>query len=128
DYWRETYGFTATQQWLDDVRLASVRVGTFCSGSFVSPDGLVMTNHHCARECVEQQSTGGTDYVEEGFYAGRRADELVCPGLFLDQLVGIEDVTARVHGAAPANAAATAVAAAVEAEIESIESECAASS
>ena len=128
DYWRETYGFTATQQWLDDVRLASVRVGTFCSGSFVSPDGLVMTNHHCARECVEQQSTGGTDYVEEGFYAGRRADELVCPGLFLDQLVGIEDVTARVHGAAPANAAATAVAAAVEAEIEGIESECAASS
>ncbi len=124
DYWRETYGFGPDQQWLDQVRLASVRVGTFCSGSFVSPDGLVMTNHHCARECVEAQSTGGTDYVEEGFYASSRGEEALCPGLFLDQLVAIQDVTARVHGAAPAGAAATAVTDATEAEIETIQSEC----
>src|SRR5690606_17328945 len=87
EYWQRTYGFRPDQQWLDQVRLASVRVGTFCSGSFVSPDGLVMTNHHCARECVEAQSTGGTDYVEQGFYAASREDEALCPGLYLDQLV-----------------------------------------
>jgi len=124
DYWRTTYGFSADQQWLDQVRLASVRVGTFCSGSFVSPDGLVMTNHHCARECVEAQSTGGTDYVEQGFYAASREDEALCPGLYLDQLIAIDDVTARVRGAAPAGASATEVTRAIEAEIERIESEC----
>ncbi|HEU5210961.1 MAG TPA: S46 family peptidase [Longimicrobiales bacterium] len=124
EYWRTTYGFSADQQWLDQVRLASVRVGTFCSGSFVSPEGLVMTNHHCARECVEAQSTGDTDYVEQGFYAGSREDEALCPGLYLDQLVGIDDVTARVQGAAPAGASATAVTEAMDAEIERIESEC----
>jgi hypothetical protein len=126
EYWSDTYGFTPSQAWLDHVRLASVRVGTFCSGSFVSPDGLVMTNHHCARECVEAQSTGETDYVEEGFYARTRQDELVCPDLYLDQLVGIEDVTARIQGAAPQNAAASAVTEAMEAEIETVEGECAA--
>lgn len=124
DYWRETYGFSADQQWLDHVRLASVRVGTFCSGSFVSANGLVMTNHHCARECIEAQSTGATDYVEQGFYAATREDEALCPGLYLDQLVAIDDVTTRVQGAAPAGANATAVTEAIQAEIERIESEC----
>ena len=124
DYWQRAYGFSATEQWLDQVRLASVRVGTFCSGSFISPEGLVMTNHHCARECVEAQSTGATDYVEQGFHARSRDEEALCPGLYLDQLVAIDDVTARVQGAAPSGASATAVTQALEAEMERIESEC----
>src|SRR5690606_21204686 len=74
DYWAERYQFRPDAQWLEHVRLSSVRYGEICSASFVSPDGLVMTNHHCARECVEAQSTGGSDYVVEGFLAATRAE------------------------------------------------------
>jgi hypothetical protein len=124
DYWKSQYNFTAGQDWLDHARLASVRYGEYCSASFVSPNGLVMTNHHCARECVEQNSTQGTDYVVQGFYASTRREEKLCPGLFLDQLQEIENVTPRVHGAAKPGAAATAIAEAQAAEIEKIEEEC----
>lgn len=123
-YWTETYGFDATPQWLEHVRLSSVRYGESCSASFVSPNGLAMTNHHCARECVEAQSTGSTDYVEQGFYAGSREQERLCPDLFLDQLIAIEDVTPRVRGAAPAGASPTQVAEAQEAAAAQIEEEC----
>jgi hypothetical protein len=123
-YWAETYGFHATQEWLDHVRLASVRYGQHCSASFVSPTGLVMTNHHCALDCVEAVSTAADDYVVEGFYAPTRERELTCPGLFLDQLVGIEDVTRQVHGASPADAPAEQVAAAQAQTRQRIEAEC----
>jgi hypothetical protein len=124
DYWQKTYNFTPTQEWLDNVRLASVRYGQHCSASFVSPEGLVMTNHHCARDCVEAVSTGATDYVAQGFYASRRDRELLCPGLYLDQLQSIENVTERVRAAAPQGGDAQAVAAAQEAERQRIEQEC----
>jgi hypothetical protein len=123
-YWKETYGFDATPQWLEHVRLSSVRYGEICSASFVSPNGLVMTNHHCARECVEAQSTGGTDYVEQGFYAATRAEERVCPELFLDQLIAIEDVTQRVRAGTPAGATPTQVQQAQEEAVDRIETEC----
>ena len=123
DYWRDEYGFTATADWLEHVRLSSVRFGGFCSASFVSPDGLVMTNHHCARGCVDAVSTAENDYIENGFYAATRAEEKVCPNLFLDQLVEIEDVTGRLQGAAPAGAADEAVAAALEATRTQLEEE-----
>jgi hypothetical protein len=123
-YWRETYGFAPTQEWLDHVRLASVRYGQHCSASFVSPTGLVMTNHHCALDCVEAVSTASDDYVVDGFHAPARGQELTCPGLFLDQLVEIEDVTARVHGAAPAEAPAEQVAAAQARVRQEIQEEC----
>jgi hypothetical protein len=126
EYWQQTYGFSPTEEWLEHVRLSSVRYGQHCSASFVSPTGLVMTNHHCALDCIEAVSTEANDYVVDGFYAPGRGQELTCPGLFLDQLVDIEDVTARVHGAAPADAPAADVAAAQAQARSRIEEECSA--
>ncbi|MDT8435383.1 MAG: S46 family peptidase [Gemmatimonadota bacterium] len=100
EYWAETYGFRPSSEWLDHVRLSSVRYGGGCSASFVSADGLVMTNHHCARGCVDAVAGEGEDFLIDGFYAGSRDEERVCPGLFLDQLVEIRDITSEVHGAA----------------------------
>jgi hypothetical protein len=128
DYWQRTYGFSPTDEWLEHVRLSSVRYGQHCSASFVSPTGLVMTNHHCALDCIEAVSTDVNDYVVDGFYAPGRGQELTCPGLFLDQLVEIEDVTARVHGAAPADVPAAQVAAAQAQARSRIEEECSAAS
>ena len=93
------YGFTPDQKFLDEARLASVRLAGGCSGSFVSPDGLVMTNHHCAHRCIEQLSTKEKDYVQEGFYAPALEQEVKCPEIELNQLVKITDVTKRVHDA-----------------------------
>ncbi|MGH7504700.1 MAG: S46 family peptidase, partial [Longimicrobiales bacterium] len=125
DYWSERYEFEPTPEWLERVRLASVRYGEYCSGSFVSASGLVMTNHHCARECIEANSTAEADYIERGFYAPSRSRELECPGLSLDQLVNIEDVTNRVHQAGPRTGDPVQVGERRAAEIEGIESECA---
>ncbi|UCF19844.1 MAG: S46 family peptidase [Gemmatimonadota bacterium] len=102
DYLGERYDFSPPSDWYEHVRLASLRYGGGCSASFVSADGLVMTNHHCARGCITAVSTDEHDYDTDGFYAATREDEPVCQGLFLDQLVEIEDVTARVDAAAPA--------------------------
>jgi len=124
DYWAQRYDFHPSQQWLDHVRLASVRYKNYCSASFVSPDGLVMTNHHCARECAEDVSTPQEDHVENGFYAPTRKDEQLCPGLYLDQLVKIQDVTTQVQGAAPAGGNAQAVAKAMDAEKDKLVDAC----
>ncbi len=101
DYWNATYGFRPSQDWLDHVRLASVRLPG-CSSSFVSPDGLVMTNHHCARGCISAVSPEDHDYQVTGFVAGTRAEEKQCPGVWVDQLHSIDDVTARIRSAVTA--------------------------
>jgi hypothetical protein len=93
------YKFSPSQAWLDHVRKSSVRIAGGCSASFVSPTGLVMTNHHCAVECVEQLSTPTQNFVQTGFYAKRAADEVKCPGFELDRLDSIEDVTDRYNAA-----------------------------
>jgi hypothetical protein len=98
DYWRRTYGFAPDQKWLDHVRLASVRLPN-CSASFVSARGLVMTNHHCGRDCTASSSPPDSNYIETGFAAGTLADEKKCAGLFVDQLQSIQNVTDRVRGA-----------------------------
>jgi len=93
------YGFSPTPRWLDHVRLASVRMAGGCSGSIVSPDGLVMTNHHCAHHCIDQLSTAKKNYVETGFTALASKDEVRCPNMELNELVEITDVTQRVNAA-----------------------------
>jgi len=93
------YGFTPTQAWLDKVRLSSARLAGGCSASFVSAQGLVMTNHHCAHGCIEQLSTADKDYVKNGFWATRGEDEVRCPEMEVNQLTGIRDVTEELNAA-----------------------------
>ena len=92
------YGFEPSQEWLDHVRLSSARAPNG-SSSFVSADGLIFTNHHIAQGCVHDLSTGGKDYMKNGFYAPTRAEESKCPGVEFVVLQGIEDVTAKVNAA-----------------------------
>ncbi|MBT8396738.1 MAG: S46 family peptidase, partial [Gemmatimonadetes bacterium] len=122
DYWEQTYNFRPTQDWLDHVRLASVRLPG-CSSSFVSKDGLVMTNHHCARGCITAVSPPDTDYHETGFVAQSMADEKPCPGVYVDQLQSIDDVTSRVRGAVSAMGAQAQVEQR-DSVIQAITSEC----
>lgn len=96
---QERHGFTPTPEWLEHVRLSSVRFNDGGSGSFVSPRGLVLTNHHVALGQLQKVSTPQKDYVTDGFYARASAEELKCPDLELNVLVLIVDVTARVQGA-----------------------------
>jgi hypothetical protein len=98
-YFREQYNFTPDQQWMDDVRMAALRFATYCSASFVSEDGLVMTNHHCAREAISGVTEEGEDLHKTGFIAATLADERKVDGLFVEQLVEIRDVTAEVNAA-----------------------------
>jgi hypothetical protein len=90
------YGFSPSKQWLEHVRLSSVRLAFGCSGSIVSDSGLVMTNHHCAEQCIQQLSSAKKDFVKDGFYAKTEAEEVKCPEIETNQLVEITDVTERV--------------------------------
>ena len=124
EWWDEAYDFAPTPEWLEKVQLASLRFGGFCSASFVSEDGLIMTNHHCARGCIEELSTAEADYLEDGFYAETAAEERVCPGLHVDQLQSVTDVTERVMAAGATAGSDTAKARAQTDAAEAIEEEC----
>ncbi|MGA2533040.1 MAG: S46 family peptidase [Candidatus Aminicenantales bacterium] len=95
---QKKYGFAVTQDWLDNLRLASISFGG-ASGSFISPEGLVLTNHHVGRGAVQNLSTKDRDLMKTGFYARTRAEEIKIPGMELRVLYEIEDVTGRVLGA-----------------------------
>src|SRR4051812_25516732 len=103
DYWRRTYNFSPDQKWLDHVRLSAVRLvvgpSPICSASFVSSKGLVMTNHHCGRDCTASSSPPDSNYIQTGFAAGTLNDEKKCAGFAVDQLQSIENVTTRVRSA-----------------------------
>src|SRR3954464_4839546 len=99
---KDQYGFDPDQKWLDHVRLSSVRFNSGGSGSFVSPNGLVMTNHHVAAGDLDKVSTPEKNSLRDGFLAKSPDDEIKCKGLELNVLVGIKDVTAEVEKAVPA--------------------------
>ncbi|MVM40191.1 S46 family peptidase [Spirosoma sp. HMF3257] len=99
DYFQKTYNFTPDEKWFDEARLASLRFADYCSASFVSANGLVMTNHHCARESGTGVTRKGEDLNATGFFAKTAAEERKVSGLFVDQLVKIEDITKRIQDA-----------------------------
>ncbi len=94
---KEKYNFTPTKEWLDHVRLSSVHFGGG-SGSFVSPTGLVMTNHHVAMGQLQKMSTAENNFVATGFYAATQAEEAKCPDLELNVLMDMVNITARITG------------------------------
>ncbi|MGC9158305.1 MAG: S46 family peptidase [Terracidiphilus sp.] len=117
------YDFHPTQAWLDHLRLSSVRLNDGGSGSFVSPNGLLLTNHHVARVQLQKMSTSQHDYVRDGFYAATEAQEIKSPDLEVNVLVGMKNVTARVENAVKGIADPTQAEKAREAGIAAIERE-----
>jgi hypothetical protein len=120
---QSAYGFLPTPGWLDHVRLSSLRTPGQCSASFVSDQGLVLTNHHCAVECVEHLSTAAKNYLTVPFVATRIGDEARCPGLELNQLTAITRVTDQIR-AATKDLTGEAFKSALKATMTRIESAC----
>jgi hypothetical protein len=117
------YGVRLEPAWFDRVRLATVRLEGGCTGSFISAEGLVLTNHHCGEECIAQNSTPDNDLVSNGFYAGTRDKELRCQEEAISVLVGTENVTDKV-AAATAGLSAEAAGEARRAELTRLEQAC----
>ena len=93
------YGWAPDQAWLDKVRSASVRLTGGCSASFVSSDGLILTNHHCVADCLQNLSTAKNDLIAHGFTAATRDKERLCPGQQAEVVTAIADVTPQVKAA-----------------------------
>ena len=94
----EQYGVQLKEEWIDHVQQSCLRVSFGGSASFVSPHGLIMTNHHVGSKAIYDFSTEEHDLMKEGFYARSLDQELKCPNMYVDQLVGIRDVTAEING------------------------------
>ena len=119
---KKKYGFEPTQAWLDHLRLSSVRLGA--SASFVSPDGLIFTNHHVGAGCIHEVSTNEKDYMKVGFYAQTKEQEPKCPNMEASILTDIQDVTPKVTAGVQPNMSAVEAAAAQRNAITQIEKEC----
>ena len=97
-YFTETYGFEANAEWFERVRLSVLRVPG-CSASFVSPNGLVVTNHHCVRGRIIQAERPGESFLDDGFYAGTLEEERRIPGYYADRLIAVQDVSDEIFTA-----------------------------
>ncbi len=124
--WKERYNFEPTAEWLEKVRLASPKVNNASAG-FVSPNGLIATNHHVAAGYIERLSSKERDLMKTGFYAKTQAEELKIPDANASVLASFDEVTARVHGAAKTGTTDAEAAAKRFAEIAAIEKDCGAS-
>lgn len=93
------YGWAPDQAWLDRVRAASVRLTGGCSASFVSNAGLILTNHHCVADCLEDLSSSSNDLLAKGYVAAARDQERKCPGQQAEIVTAIADVTPHVKAA-----------------------------
>jgi hypothetical protein len=120
---RERYQFEPSEAWLDHLQKSSVRFNSGGSGSFVSEDGLLISNHHVGADALQKLSTREKNYLRDGFYAASLAEEIKCYDLELNVLQTIEDVTERVNAALPRGADADAAFAARRAIIAEIEKE-----
>ncbi len=97
--WKEKYQFEPSKEWMEHLRLSTVKVGNVATGSFVSPDGLIMTNQHVGHDAVAKLSSAERDLVKNGFYAATREAELKCPDLDVSILFSFENVSERVQAA-----------------------------
>src|SRR5215469_5496377 len=125
---KQKYGFEVTDQFLKHIQRASVRFNNGGSGSFISPEGLLFTNHHVGRDCIQKLSSAEHDYVAQGFYAASAGEEKTCPDLEINVLLEIQDVTAKVKEGEEQDADTATVNQARKAAMARIEKECAASS
>ncbi|MGE5645621.1 MAG: S46 family peptidase [Acidobacteriota bacterium] len=120
------YGFEVTDAFLDHLRLGSVRFNNGGSGSFISPNGLLFTNHHVGADCIQKVSSAQHDYMANGFYARTEGEERACPDLEVNVLLRIEDVTKQVKGAAKPGSAGAEANRARKGEMSRLEKACAA--
>jgi len=121
--WKERYGFEPSKEWLDKVRLASPKVNNASAG-FVSPNGLIATNHHVAAGYIERLSSKERDLMMTGFYAKKQSDELKIPDATASVLQSYDNVTERVHAAGKTGKTDADMAAKRTAEIALIEKDC----
>lgn len=119
----KAHGFSPDQAWIDHAMRSAARLAGGCSGSFVSGTGLVLTNHHCVIDCVQNLSSKAHDYVNDGFLARTRQDEKQCPGVEINRLEAVSNVTERIQGAT-LGLSGKAYNDAKKAEQSRIESEC----
>lgn len=124
--WKERYNFEPTKEWLDNLRLASPKING-SSGGFVSPNGLMATNHHVAAGYITRVSTKERDLMKTGFYARTQSDELRIPDAEVTVLVSYENVTDKLNSSAKGTTDAEAAANRTNA-IAGMEGECAKSS
>lgn len=121
---KAAHNVALSQQWLDHVRLSSVRMSSGGSASFVSNRGLLLTNHHVAADCIAKLAAPGRDFMRDGFYAPRSGGEAACPDLEALVLVKSADVTARVVAARKPGMSDVDANAAIKGEMSRVEKEC----
>src|SRR5688572_2531294 len=120
---KERYGFEPTDQWMEHIQKSSVRFNSGGSGSFISEEGLVMSNHHVGADSIQKLGTSEKNYLKDGFHARSRGEELRCHDLELNVLMSIDDVTDRVKAAVKPDMNADAAFAARRSVMAGIEKE-----